>query len=394
MEDPNKMVSPSPKDNNVGEDEDPTDLDIIRLQLRKPKSWNWQLTTSKSSPHVSLPTVQLLDYKGRLLVEAHDGWNVQSKVWKSGDPRKHYHLKKSRSDSTATSTLSTLNKHLEQMKRDSDVKTRKELPTMAPLTKCNSEMIGNRIGLNGCHPGGLVRNASAPACRENRHQRSRSDDLFLRRLKHSSEESIRRAEMDGYRRFIKPHLSVSQKEPDLQPKVKPRRRNGLMQTTEGGSFNGKALQPEMTELHHKRYTTRTSSAGTLVIEESFLKPTHRRRRRTVELEVPREEHELRGRSYGSTSSQPKAVKSGLFHSHSEVFPFERVLASKKVGKPSERVNGIQHSTRESEAPQQTHRRGSKTRRSCSSDSLVLKERIEGRGRISGNALCRLFALLS
>nr|CAH7740305.1 unnamed protein product [Callosobruchus chinensis] len=379
------MVSPSPKDKNVGDEENPTDLDIIRLQLRKPKSWNWQLTTSKSSPHVTLPTVQLLDYKGRLLVEAHDDWNVQWKVWKTGDSHRPYNLKKSRSDTVARNILSPSNKHQEQINIGCAVKTRKEVP----LTKCCSEMIGNRIGYNGYGPTGLVRNSSAPPGHESRHhQRSRSDDLFLRRLKHSSEESIRRAELDGYRRFIKPHLSESQKEPDSQqqPKTKSKRRNGLIQSTEDGifQFNGKAQQPEVTDIQHKRYKTRTSSAGTLVIEETFRNPNHRRRRRTTELEAPREEHESHGREFDFRSARSKTIKDGLFYSRSEVFPFERVLAHMQPDQVSDRSNGVRRSSSEIETIQNGHRRRkTRPRRSCSSDLMTLEGKTEGRGRNTG-----------
>lgn len=58
--------------------------DIIKLQLRKPKNWNWELSTSKSSPHISLPTIQLYDYKGKLLVEAHDN-GIQRRTWHSNE---------------------------------------------------------------------------------------------------------------------------------------------------------------------------------------------------------------------------------------------------------------------------------------------------------------------
>ncbi|VEN52686.1 unnamed protein product, partial [Callosobruchus maculatus] len=295
---------------------------------------------------------------------------------------RNYNLKKSRSDTVAGNTISPSNKHQDQIKVGCAVKSRQEIP----LTKCCSEMIGNRLGYNGYSPTGLVRNSSAPAGHEGRqHQRSRSDDLFLRRLKHSSEESIRRAELDGYRRFIKPHLSELQKEPDSQeqPKTKSKRRNGLI-CSEGGIIqsNGKAQQAEVTEFQHKRYKTRTSSAGTLVIEETFRSPNHRRRRRTTELETPREEDENHGRPTRSLSScQPKTLKDGLFYSRSEVFPFDRILAQTKLDSVSGRTNGVQRSSSEIETTQNNHRRRkTRPRRSCSSDLVTMEGKVEGRGR--------------
>ena len=53
----------------VSEDENHLN-NVLRLQLKKPKNWNWELTTSRSSPHISLPVVELYNSKGKLLAEA------------------------------------------------------------------------------------------------------------------------------------------------------------------------------------------------------------------------------------------------------------------------------------------------------------------------------------
>lgn len=46
---------------------------LVRLSLNKPKEWNWELSTSKSSPHIAFPVIQLYDsHTGNLLVEADD----------------------------------------------------------------------------------------------------------------------------------------------------------------------------------------------------------------------------------------------------------------------------------------------------------------------------------
>ncbi|KAJ6639979.1 hypothetical protein Bhyg_12727, partial [Pseudolycoriella hygida] len=42
---------------------------IIKLKLKKPKSWNWELTTSKSSPNINFPKILLYDHKNNLLAE-------------------------------------------------------------------------------------------------------------------------------------------------------------------------------------------------------------------------------------------------------------------------------------------------------------------------------------
>lgn len=43
---------------------------IVKLKLNKPKSWNWELSTSKSSPHICFPHIILYDDKNNLLAEA------------------------------------------------------------------------------------------------------------------------------------------------------------------------------------------------------------------------------------------------------------------------------------------------------------------------------------
>lgn len=49
------------------------DDNLLRLSLSKPKEWDWELTTSKSSPHIIFPRIQLYDSRtGSLLVEADD----------------------------------------------------------------------------------------------------------------------------------------------------------------------------------------------------------------------------------------------------------------------------------------------------------------------------------
>uniref|UniRef100_A0A1S4G963 Serine/arginine repetitive matrix protein 1 n=1 Tax=Anopheles gambiae TaxID=7165 RepID=A0A1S4G963_ANOGA len=43
---------------------------LLRLALKKPKSWNWELTTSSSSPNITFPKIQLFDgASGELMVE-------------------------------------------------------------------------------------------------------------------------------------------------------------------------------------------------------------------------------------------------------------------------------------------------------------------------------------
>ncbi|XP_066253712.1 uncharacterized protein [Euwallacea similis] len=57
--------------------------EVLCLQLKKPKYWNWEISTSKSSPHIALPTIQLYNSKGKLLVETNDNGTTQIQRWNS-----------------------------------------------------------------------------------------------------------------------------------------------------------------------------------------------------------------------------------------------------------------------------------------------------------------------
>lgn len=52
-------------------DHDPLS-NIVQLKLKKPKSWNWELSTSKSSPHICFPRILLFDDQNNLLTEANE----------------------------------------------------------------------------------------------------------------------------------------------------------------------------------------------------------------------------------------------------------------------------------------------------------------------------------
>lgn len=93
------------------------------------------------------------------------------------------------------------------------------------------------------------------------HRRTQSDDLFRRKLK-PNEESLKRAEIDGYKNFITPY-----------------------DKTENVLLPNNVFNIEVNHFKHNRYKTRTSSAGTLIIsEESFNNRQRRRRRRDASIE--------------------------------------------------------------------------------------------------------------
>lgn len=57
---------------------------LIKLCLKKPKQWSWELTTSKSSSNIAFPTIQLFDENNKvMLTEASEaGFFASSKLRK------------------------------------------------------------------------------------------------------------------------------------------------------------------------------------------------------------------------------------------------------------------------------------------------------------------------
>lgn len=69
----------------LNDETDDDEQQLIKLSLKKPKKWNWELTTSKSSSNIAFPTIQLYDDRSKtLLAEASEaGFVASSKLKKS-----------------------------------------------------------------------------------------------------------------------------------------------------------------------------------------------------------------------------------------------------------------------------------------------------------------------
>lgn len=214
------------------------DVNIIKLQLRKPKAWNWELTTSKSSPHIALPTIQLYNAKGQLLIEAKDH-NMKRLSWSNIDRASNVivnQVQRCRSDVIKNPLV------------------RKSKPQQI-IKKSKSEILPKKIN-DGPHQNSLNYKQKA-AMNGEINIRSRAE--ILERLRKCSEESLKRAMADGYQKFLIPTA-------DVDKKMKPQhtRCKSLY-----GTIDENAQKPNINHLTHKRYKTRTSSAGTLIIDESF-----------------------------------------------------------------------------------------------------------------------------
>ncbi|CAH0553789.1 unnamed protein product [Brassicogethes aeneus] len=294
--------------------------DIIKLQLRKPKNWNWQLSTSKSSPHIALPIIQLYDAKGKLLVQTKDNGCTQRQSWHSADKlpvktkirgvlvdhrdaaNKNRNFEeriksKSGSSNNVIKSSGAMLKENTCKTTANEADNRKERPydrnaikgdhskrKTFRIRKSRSDILAakdNSSSSSSCERTKSKPLQKAPSHSEvvraraeirRQHKRARSDDLFRRKLKCSgggNAESLKRAESDGYRNFLAPHS-------------KNDKSTAVKMTAEHVLFGNDARNVQVNRVkHNNKYTTRTSSAGTLIIrEESFSR--YRRRRSTLD----------------------------------------------------------------------------------------------------------------
>lgn len=80
---------------------------LIKLSLKKPKKWNWELTTSKSSSNIAFPTIQLYDECNKtLLAETNEAnFTAGSKLCKSASVSKASSVRVKKNDSFSSLKL-------------------------------------------------------------------------------------------------------------------------------------------------------------------------------------------------------------------------------------------------------------------------------------------------
>ncbi|KAL7017208.1 hypothetical protein ACKWTF_010291 [Chironomus riparius] len=89
--------APSLSCSKINDDEE----QLIKLSLKKPKKWNWELTTSKSSSNIAFPTIQLYDDSNKkLLAETNEAnFIAGSKLCKSASVSKASSIRQKKNDS-------------------------------------------------------------------------------------------------------------------------------------------------------------------------------------------------------------------------------------------------------------------------------------------------------
>ncbi|KAK9884484.1 hypothetical protein WA026_007326 [Henosepilachna vigintioctopunctata] len=265
--------------------------DVIALKLKKPKTWNWKLFTSKSSPHISLPVIKLYDYKGNLLVQTNEDGSLRRSQIFQGD--QHYQQKKHVQNSEKSECKAFHSKRTYCDKGDVVTSNRQEksisVPEKRRSDKNNNDFVKSSVGKievtekktpehlskrsqverknlnnkgeeNRCPlntkeqlmTGNCVRKSKTdilyipadPTTNGPQHRRTRSDDAFKRKLKYNDDDRPKYPGAD---------IRISK------------------------SFSQQDILEHACKSSEK-YKTRTSSAGTLIISEESFNKTNRRKR--------------------------------------------------------------------------------------------------------------------
>lgn len=231
---------------------------IIKLQLRKPKAWNWELTTSKSSPHIALPTIQLYNSKGQLLIEAKDH-GMKRLSWSNIDRSKRIannQVQRCRSDIIKNPLINDHRKlNTEKSQQNSE----------RHIKKSKSDVLQRNKPTNVSYQNGSL-NYKQKMMNGEINIRSRAE--ILERLRKCSEESLKRAVADGYQNILnfRNVLPAHRSESDSH---KDRKKSYIRSKSQYEKILDNEHKPDINHFTHKRYKTRTSSAGTLIIDESF-----------------------------------------------------------------------------------------------------------------------------
>ncbi|XP_044756941.1 uncharacterized protein LOC123315343 isoform X2 [Coccinella septempunctata] len=287
--------------------------EIIALKLKKPKNWNWELTTSKSSPHILLPVIKLYDYRGNLVLETQDTGPVcQRKSWHSDchQTEKQWRIPRESklrttqserrcSDKRDVPTPNNPGTSINRRDRRRSHKNNDDLARSSceniNVTAGNSPKQpgkggtmeqnkdagrGRCSGMAGFKDGYLEKSKSDLLWSEGqRHRRTRSDDVYKRKLKFNDEQPSKCSQ------FNATHSSTSI---DKNINNNSSKDGTLCTSGRGVESFSKHDSPYISEnsdntrimqsTTHPRYKTRTSSAGTLIIsEESFYRPNRRKR---------------------------------------------------------------------------------------------------------------------
>ncbi|XP_017872293.1 PREDICTED: uncharacterized protein LOC108619962 [Drosophila arizonae] len=249
---------------------------LLRLQLRKPSHWNWELSTSRSCSNIALPRILLYDHTGALLVNA-DGHSEQTYRPSSAQDcrRKRASSSLSRSlqqarlagrlnglsigEATPSETHSTLRSPTRQQLTGSCIEfSTHELPDWQPLevgsSRRSSSLRGVRLAVEE------ERQAQPQRTQESAYPTPPSTSTLTTTANSSSSGPREK------RRYRRSHSSG-------QHSILER-----FSMTRGRHSSPEYVQEQELE-HRPRYYLCSSKAGTLVIQEDSFSRVRQRRRR-------------------------------------------------------------------------------------------------------------------
>ena len=209
---------------------------LIKLCLKKPKRWNWELTTSKSSSNIAFPTIQLFDENTKtILAEASEaGFVASSKLSKSASVSKASSLRRDslkfriRRDSIDETDM-------QPIITEPDDEKRKQSESPAPV-----QVYSER--------GMLLRDSKAKEFKKP------NEKPRVRPYSRSSSNSMRS------------RSSVS-----ILERISELRRNSSSEESDGENENSKEIETQT-----RKYSYRTCNLGTLIVpKESFSKVRRR-----------------------------------------------------------------------------------------------------------------------
>lgn len=129
----------------------------------------------------------------------------------------------------------------------------------------------------------------------------------------SSVESLKRAEMDGYKNFLDGFTACREKNSEKEAnKYKPR---VVAESAENVLLGNNASNIEVNHIQHTRYKTRTSTAGTLIISEESFNNSQRRRRRRRDASIEKTNNNVALSNAGQPGTDTMKDAKGTKRSH-------------------------------------------------------------------------------
>ncbi|XP_012155280.1 uncharacterized protein LOC101450038 [Ceratitis capitata] len=308
------------KDAYSAADVDDELANVLSLQLRKPKNWRWELSTSRSCSNIALPRILLYDHKGTLLLDADNQveqcysqpkaaarQRSTEKVTNSEKQRTHKPLNKAVTSNLTQSIKQALNRQFSGLQIQE--------ATPSPVPSCNHSTVHTPSTEHTSTLSSAIDfyTNDLPDCRIER----RANSLKGVRFKVHDDVSVAKGIPNSFNiNSLPTPPSTTTNTPSNSSSSGPREKRRYRRSQSSGrspatsesilerfSFNkGRFSSPEYAEEHEvyhaPRYFLRTCRAGTLLLqEESFSRYRRRRRARNSSTE-----NILSGAGSGSKSS--------------------------------------------------------------------------------------------